>query len=65
MKLSTQQIALINNIAQEIGWWKQGLVTQQMIEEFVRHELSGLTPDQENQIINSLSKIIHVIKQVE
>lgn len=65
MKPTPNQSYLINSIAQEIGWWREGLVSQKMIEEFVRHELHGLTPDQENNIINGLSKIIHIIKQVE
>jgi hypothetical protein len=65
MKPTPNQTALINAIAQEIGWWKQGMVTQKMVEEFVRHELNDLAPDQENQVINSLSKLLHIIKQVE
>lgn len=65
MKPTPNQSQLINQIAQEIAWWKQGIVSQKMIEEFVRHEINGLTPDQENQVINSLSKLLHIIKQVE
>ena len=63
--MTKNQIDLINNLAQEIGWWKQGLVTQKMIEEFVRHELNGLHPEQENQLINGLSYLLNTIKNLE
>lgn len=63
--MTPNQIALVNSIAQEIGWWRQGLVDQKLVEEFVRHEINGLTPEQENQIINSLTTILRIVKQIE
>lgn len=65
MKPTPNQSQLINSIAQEIGWWREGLVNQKMIEEFVRHELNDLVPEQENQLINSLSTILRILNQVE
>lgn len=56
---------LINQLTEELGWWKHTDLFKVDIEEFVHHEIQGLAPDQENQMINGLNYLKRVLTQFE
>lgn len=55
---------LIDQITDEIKYWKQGKTSFKSIEEFVRHEINGLSGEQQNQILNSLNKLFKTLKEI-
>lgn len=65
MKPSEQQKEIIHKLIMEIAYWKHGLATDKLITDFVKHEVIGLSGEQENQLINILCKMNHLIQTVE
>ena len=57
------RIELINQLTEEIVWWKHTDLSKVNVEEFVRHEIQGLTGEQENQLINGLNYLKKVLTQ--